>query len=286
MKKFTIVVMLIGLLGSVHFLAAQNVGISDEAHTPDPSAMLDVYDDHKGFLPPRVELTASNTAGPITSPATGLVIYNTKTTSSGTVYDVTPGYYYNAGDATTPNWVQIVNSTGTGIAPLWDDFRVSLNTRYSGNTQPGLAGFAGSSSLLSYYFGGGSQMQEIFFEIQLPHTWVEGSAIRPHVHWSPGDATSGNVVWNLEYTWANYEDTYPASTTISNDPQAANGQWKSQIAQFPYIDGTGKKISSILMCRLYRNPIAPDTYTGNAFLLGFDIHILINGNGSRLEYIK
>lgn len=275
------------LLNSHLLLQAQGVGISDASSTPDGSALLDISSTSKGILIPRVALTATNSAGPISSPATGLFVYNTATTSAGTVYDVSPGYYYNAGTSSSPNWVQVVNATGTGTNPTWEDVRVSLNTRYSGNTQPGLSGFAGSASLLAYTFGGGSQMQEIFFEIQLPHLWAEGTSIKPHVHWSPSDANSGNVTWYLEYTWANYGSVFPSSTTINATQAAAGTAFTSQIAGFSDITATGKKISSMIMCRLYRDPSqASDTYNSNAFLLGFDIHIQISSLGSRLEYIK
>ena len=48
-------------------------------NTPDASAKLDITSSNKGFLPPRISLTASNIASPITSPATGLLVYNTAT---------------------------------------------------------------------------------------------------------------------------------------------------------------------------------------------------------------
>ncbi len=68
---------------------AQNVGISYNVFTPDASAGLDVNFTDKGLLIPRVALTSTNNASPITSPATGLLVYNTATVS-----DVTPGFYF------------------------------------------------------------------------------------------------------------------------------------------------------------------------------------------------
>jgi hypothetical protein len=75
--------------------------------TPNASAKLDVTATDRGFLPPRVALTASNVFSPITgtsSAAAGLLIYNTAT--SGTVpNNVVPGYYFWNGTA----WIQISN---------------------------------------------------------------------------------------------------------------------------------------------------------------------------------
>jgi len=53
------------------------------------------------------------------------------------------------------------------------------------------------------------------------------------------------------------------------------------------IDGTGKKVSSILICRLWRySSDADDTYNEDAGALFVDFHIQIDGFGSREEYKK
>jgi hypothetical protein len=73
--------------------------------TPSASAKLEVAATDKGFLPPRVALTAANVFTPITgtsSAAAGLLIYNTATAGSAP-NNVVPGYYYWNGSA----WVQI-----------------------------------------------------------------------------------------------------------------------------------------------------------------------------------
>jgi hypothetical protein len=73
--------------------------------TPSASAKLEVAATDKGFLPPRVALTATNVFTPITgtsSAAAGLLIYNTATAGSAP-NNVVPGYYYWNGSA----WVQI-----------------------------------------------------------------------------------------------------------------------------------------------------------------------------------
>lgn len=73
--------------------------------TPNASAKLEVAATDKGFLPPRVALTATNAFSPIVGTAanaTGLLVYNTATTTN-TPNNVVPGYYYWNGAA----WVQI-----------------------------------------------------------------------------------------------------------------------------------------------------------------------------------
>lgn len=80
--------------------------------SPNASAKLDVNSSEKGFLPPRVALTSTNTFSPVTglsgttalATAAGLLVYNTA--SAGTApNNVVPGYYYWNGTT----WVQIAN---------------------------------------------------------------------------------------------------------------------------------------------------------------------------------
>jgi hypothetical protein len=73
--------------------------------TPNASAKLEVMATDKGFLPPRVALTASNVFSPIvgtSANATGLLVYNTNSAGSAP-NNVVPGYYYWNGSA----WIQI-----------------------------------------------------------------------------------------------------------------------------------------------------------------------------------
>jgi uncharacterized protein (TIGR02145 family) len=72
MKK-TILLFLVFLFTGI-LVNAQGVGITSDGTTPDNSAMLDVKSTSKGFLPPRMTTLQRNA---ITSPANGLMIYNT-----------------------------------------------------------------------------------------------------------------------------------------------------------------------------------------------------------------
>jgi hypothetical protein len=80
--------------------------------TPNAAAKLDVSSTTKGFLPPKVALTATNSFDPITglsgstalATAAGLLIYNTATAGTAP-NNVVPGYYYWNGTM----WIQIAN---------------------------------------------------------------------------------------------------------------------------------------------------------------------------------
>jgi hypothetical protein len=60
---------------------SQNVGVGTA--TPDGSARLEVNAPDKGLLIPRISLTNVSTAAPITSPAIGLLVFNTNASITG-----------------------------------------------------------------------------------------------------------------------------------------------------------------------------------------------------------
>lgn len=90
MKK--IVLLLISLF-LVNLAFSQNVGINSDGALPDGSAMLDIKSTNKGLLIPRIALTGTNLAAPVTSPDTSLLVYNTATAGTSP-NNVTPGFYY------------------------------------------------------------------------------------------------------------------------------------------------------------------------------------------------
>ncbi len=87
------------------FTLQAQVGIGTTS--PAASAQLDVTSSSKGFLPPRVALSSITDVSTISTPATGLTIYNTATAGT-TPNDVTPGYYYYNGT----NWQRLLNPSG------------------------------------------------------------------------------------------------------------------------------------------------------------------------------
>jgi hypothetical protein len=117
--------------------------------TPNASAKLDVTATDKGFLPPRVALTATNVFAPITgtsSAAAGLLIYNTATDGTAP-NNVVPGYYFWNG----LSWVQIAsgliidNKTGGFNLSATDNnklFLINSSTAVSVNVPALAIGFS------------------------------------------------------------------------------------------------------------------------------------------------
>jgi len=77
------------------FSFAQTEAINSNNSAPDASGVQDVSSTDKGLLAPR--MTASQKDA-ISSPATGLLIYQT---------DAPSGYYYNSGTPASPIWTQV-----------------------------------------------------------------------------------------------------------------------------------------------------------------------------------
>lgn len=91
MKNLFILFFLLNFL-----IGSAQVGIGTV--TPDADAILDLSSTSKGFLLPRVALTGTNNAAPMSSHVAGMTVYNTATAGSGNTA-VSPGMYYNNGSS-------------------------------------------------------------------------------------------------------------------------------------------------------------------------------------------
>lgn len=162
---------------------AQNVGINSTGATPNASAGLDIDFSNRGLLIPRVALTATNATGPITAPATSLIVYNTATAGVGTTA-VSPGYYYwngtvwsrvsvdgadwrttgNAGTVASTNFIGTTDAVDfVGRTNNIERFRVMSNGAFniwSGTNYAAPIGFMAGGSLtignIGANFGGGT----------------------------------------------------------------------------------------------------------------------------------
>jgi hypothetical protein len=86
-------------------VSAQSVGVGTT--TPDASAKLDVFSSNKGVLLPRVSLASIKDAAAVTSPETGLTLWNTNEAIIG---GKGIGLYGNFLTKDLPLWLKLVNS--------------------------------------------------------------------------------------------------------------------------------------------------------------------------------
>jgi hypothetical protein len=159
MKKLFI---LLGSLLTATIINAQNVAINNDGTSAATSAMLDVKSTTKGMLMPRMT-SAQRTA--ITSPALGLMVFDTDTKTLW-VYDGSSWKnLYTSGGALTLPFSQSVNTaisafqvtnqgTGTAIEGTSSaEFGIGMTAKATGAASWGLFAYsngAGSQSIRSY----------------------------------------------------------------------------------------------------------------------------------------
>jgi hypothetical protein len=209
---------------------------------------------------------------------------------AGTVGQVaTDGtYWYGKHGTANTDWTRY-SPSGQFTVSRWDDlfFPVqSINPAGSAapptvNNTNGLLEFPATGTTL------------IAFQIQMPHSWAEGTIIRPHVHWRKKTAAAGNVVWRFEYDFANvgalFSDVYTPVNASTVAPVSADdgSALRHLITPFGDLSMTGKTLSCMGHCRISRlGDDGADTYAGVAQLSEFDIHYQIDATGSTQEYIK
>ncbi len=170
----------------------------------------------------------------------------------------------------------------------WDDMRVPVSALAPGATpaDPIIYGPGGNVRIRG--FDGNVTLESMDFTAQLPHGYQEGTDIEAHVHWCATTNNAGNVIWHLDYYWLNVNDAIPVLTTIDTGAVAASGvAWQHIYSEMhPHLPGAGKLISSMIMCRIWRDPTGADTYPDDAGLLEIDFHFRADSVGSRQEAVK
>ncbi|MFC0184490.1 hypothetical protein SAMN04515674_1025 [Pseudarcicella hirudinis] len=97
MKKLSILCALV-LMGTTAF-AQQRISDGTSNAAINPNAIVEIQSNNKGLLLPRVALTGTANAAPLSAHVAGMHVYNT-----ATVGDVTPGEYFNDGK----KWKQVL----------------------------------------------------------------------------------------------------------------------------------------------------------------------------------
>lgn len=190
--------MLLGLLILPVMTTAQNVGVNATGAAPNASAGLDVDFTNKGLLLPRVALTSATDVVTITTPATGLMVYNTGTGGTSP-NDITPGQYYFNGT----KWIRYAaglinpNST-TNIGKFYvGPFNLPANTNLTLTiTDPNVT----TASQISISFAG-----------QLPGTLAQNANIRVYnIQCGTGQFVVVFTNLNLALTYTNLQFAYTA----------------------------------------------------------------------------
>jgi hypothetical protein len=284
----------------VSVLDAQNVGITDKTGGITPQSPLHV--NKSASTGTILQVTTGGTGEASTD---GLIL--TRETSAFQLLNQENDTINIGGTVAHPGGHTSIEPDGTvvfkGRATVWDDLMVYPDATGRGGSKAPVWGGAdadpfktngsGSQGVFLWMFSSSTE-QEVYFTIQIPHSYKVGSAIYPHVHWTTASGTpSGtNVVWGLEYTvkaiGGNFTNTSIIyATSIIGAVGTPTGTGQHLINSFSSMDGTGLGISTVLVCRLFRaTGHANDTFSNEVGLLGFDVHYEKDTEGSRNEFSK
>ncbi len=169
---------------------------------------------------------------------------------------------------------------------FWDDLRfpaAAINPVGLG----GAAGLSTTGNFLATLLFDASAIEICAGVAQMPHNWKKGTAIHPHIHWTPTTTNVGDVLWQLDYQIAAINGTFSDSYTtlqVTNSTGGVNN--KHFLCEFASINMSAfTGVSAMIMWKISRiaNDGA-DTYTGDARLLEFDFHYEIDKPGSFTEY--
>ena len=171
----------------------------------------------------------------------------------------------------------------------WDDLRSSATAI----NPPGAAADpdVDTSTGLLLFDAGSTEL--VFVAVQMPHGWIEGSTLVPHVHWMKTTAEAGDVSWRMRYRYANAGDVFSAwsspvtvSSVVPGTPDNDTAE-KHLISTFGDLSIPTGRLSMMMIFEIARiGGAAEDTYGADATLLEFDVHYQRNQPGSSQQFVK
>ena len=187
-----------------------------------------------------------------------------------------------------------------GDAVVWDDIRVPTSaTHRGGSKDPGFALWlkdaAGTSQGIFVEWFDKTSEEELYFTMQVPHSYKYGTDLEAHLHWIPKSSqTNQTVSWGLEYSFQKIGSVFAPTTIIYGNttiPVAASPVANTHyLTELGTIDGSSiDEVSSMLSGRVFRDATGAgktDNYNDDAGLIEIDFHFIKDTVGSRTEYVK
>jgi hypothetical protein len=167
----------------------------------------------------------------------------------------------------------------------WDDVRTPASAINPAG--PGTAMQVSSTDGSLYARAGNND--SAFFEVQIPHGYAEGHDLDLHIHGYKATSAAGTINWQLKCTWTNIGDVFSdlaleswvAGTVRVADADTAGLHY---IREWEF-DGSGKTISSVMVCAIRRNSLAgADSYGADAHIVSIDAHVPMVDRGSVFEW--
>jgi hypothetical protein len=138
-----------GNISTRNIITSGSISLGNNSGTVNPNAAVDISSTNKGILFPRVDLTSTTSAQPMSAHVLGMVVYNKKTTNnSDPKTNVIPGFYYNDGS----KWVLMITSSNQESQRSGDIDMAGDNILNAGSVQS--ANFQIFDENLHTFFGG------------------------------------------------------------------------------------------------------------------------------------
>lgn len=180
---------------------------------------------------------------------------------------------------------------------VWDDIRILPGSfDRPGVSDPAIVAYDVNGGGTSTYLWEFAKNNIASFTVQLPHGYKNGTDIYCHIHWTPGargnEENAATVGWKVEYSWANYDANFGTMASLDLSDACDGTDHKHQKTTDVTITGTGKTISSMLLCNVKRTDTGADdtwasTTTGQLpLLLEIDFHFEMDTPGSATRTAK
>ena len=181
--------------------------------------------------------------------------------------------------------------------PVWDDLRIVPGAfEFIGASDPTIVDWQPAGSGTTFKVYAFQKTNEAFASCQMPHSYIDGSDLYFHLHWTPkdrGTEESGNYVgWKVDYSIASIGSAFGASATADLSDVCTGTDDLHELTSSVQVSGAGLTISHMIILRIYRTDTGTDdTWVGTTtaqspVLLEFDIHYQIDSMGSNSELSK
>jgi hypothetical protein len=180
----------------------------------------------------------------------------------------------------------IAGRLNKGTPTRWDDLRFPVQgINPAGSASPPTVDTSTYPGTLLFATNGTNIVAGV---AQMPHGWVAGTAIRPHLHWAKTTSAAGGVAWQFCFAAASIAGTFGAySDWIDGAPGVADDDTADlhALSAFGDIDMSAIGLSGVVLWQVRRkHDAAADTYAADARLLEVDFHYQLQDLGTDLEY--
>jgi hypothetical protein len=166
------------------------------------------------------------------------------------------------------------------LGGTWDDIILPMSALQVGAGTPAMQTFTGGIKVFRLSAGDG-----LYGSFEIPHDYMQYSDMICHIHWSPSNGNTLNVIWDFEYTMISPLGTFPVGLTLTVTTPASGVSLQHQLVNLaPNLTGQSVVIGSICDFHLVRR--SGDAFTGNCFVHSVGLHYQKDSLGSNAVTTK